>query len=264
MKRLFFGLAVEAPWPVSLPEGRVLTPECRHMTLAFLGNVSWADVEALLPTLPLPQLKVGVAGHADRSLLLPPAHPHVVAWHVQWRGEAATRLLTYQQELVAFLRAAGYHLDSRPFLPHVTMARSPFDTHAWRKAFHPMPMVSHTVHLYESVGSLNYTSLWSHHLLSPIEEISHTADVAFRIRAESMQQLGINAQIALCFMMPGLLPYLNEMFPDISLEDIVISLNDSITRADSELGCPLKAVSFHGDVVAGPEGVITWEMVVDV
>ena len=33
----FFAFSLEAPWPETFPEGRLLAAEDRHLTLAFLG-----------------------------------------------------------------------------------------------------------------------------------------------------------------------------------------------------------------------------------
>ena len=172
--------------------------------------------------------------------------------------------LAYQQELVTYLRRLGYSLDERPFLPHVTVARAPFEEQEWCTTFHKMPVITHHLHLFESVGDLVYKPLWTHQIPPPFEEISHTADVAFRVYGTSMRQLGVHAQIALCFKCPQLLDYLLAVPEDITLDDLIIDLNDSISRADSGFGCPLKAVSFHGEVVQTSEGLYTWEMVIDV
>jgi len=48
--------------------------------------------------------------------------------------------------------------------------------------------------------------------------------------------------------------------PISDLNEIVYALNAMIARADSEIGCPFKAVSFHGTENQTNE----WEMIVDV
>jgi hypothetical protein len=40
-------------------------------------------------------------------------------------------------------------------------------------------------------------------------------------------------------------------------------LNEAIARVDEQMGTPFKAVSFHGDIQE-EEGVLKWEMIVDV
>jgi 2'-5' RNA ligase len=263
-KRLFFALAAEAPWPTVLPEGRLLTPEARHMTLAFLGNVPWEPLQARLSTLPLPTFQVGGAGIVDACLCLPENHPRVIAWHVHWIGESGQEILRYQQQLATYLREAGYAIDQRPFLPHVTLARQPFNAKKWTRAFKTLPVFFPTLHLYESVGNLHYKPIWSHSLIPPFVELSHTADIAFKVAGSSMAQLGQNAQIALCFKCPDLIPYLSPIPADCTLDDLVIILNDAVTRIDMDIGCPFKAVSFHGEVTHDASNVLSWEMIVDV
>ncbi len=262
-KRLFFALEVDAPWPSEWPNGRVIDSRGRHVTLSFLGNVPWKPLEMLLPSLPLPEFEIGPVGLADKCLFLPPKHPHVVAYHVTWL-EGISNPLAYQELLAKFLQAAGYELDRRPFLPHVTLARSPFDPTQWRRAFASLPIVIRALHLYESLKCLVYKPLWTHVLGSPFEEISHTADIAFRVKGKTMQQLGIHAQVALGFKFQAIMNYLVPISATFTLDDIVIALNEMITRADSAVGSPLKAVSFHGDVSTDPQGLLNWEMIVDV
>lgn len=83
-KRLFFGAEVHAAWPKEFPHGRIIDEESRHITLAFLGQTSFARLESILPALPLPQFKIGKVGKIDRFLFLPERNPRVVAGHVHW------------------------------------------------------------------------------------------------------------------------------------------------------------------------------------
>lgn len=263
IKRLFFALSAEAPWPSLLPKGRLLAPEVRHMTLAFLGNVPWRPLEEILPSLPLPTFNVGSAGITDACLCLPEHHPRVVAWHVRSIGSAGQELLSYQQQLAGFLRNAGYSIDTRPFLPHITLARQPFDARQWARSFQSLPVTFSTLHLYESTGNLGYKPIWSFPFIPPFEELSHTADIAFRVAGSTVDQLALHAQIALCFKCPGLIPYLTTLPEEGTLDDLVIGLNDMITRADVAFGCPFKAVSFHGEITQKAQ-TLFWEMIVDV
>lgn len=260
-KRLFFACEVAAPWPLKHPPARLVDPASRHLTLAFLGDLPYPPLEAILPSFPVPGFKVGPTGYFDRCLFLPERHPHVVAWNVQW--DDAAPLLEFQQQLTAWLLSHGYAVDQRPLLSHVTIARDPVHMEPWQKSFVALPMCVRGIHLYESVGNLVYQPIWSMPLLAPFQEISHTADLAFLIQAESIQGLQRHAQSALAFKYPPLLRYVKNAPLEANLDDIVIALNRLITACDSEIGCPLKAVSFHGDVRV--EGTIhQWEMIVDV
>lgn len=260
-RRLFFACEVAAPWPLKLPQARLIDPASRHLTLAFLGNVPYPPLQAILPSFPVPAFKVGPTGYFDRCLFLPERHPHVVAWNVHW-CEAAP-LPDFQRLVVNWLLSHGYGVDQRSFLSHVTVARDPVHTGLWQEDFVSLPMCVHGIHLYESVGNLTYRPIWSFPLLAPFLELNHTADLAFLIQAESIQGLHLHAQIALAFKYPPLLRYVKNTPLEANLDDIVIALNRLITRCDSEIGCPLKAVSFHGDVHV-EQDVHQWEMIVDV
>jgi 2'-5' RNA ligase/SHS2 domain-containing protein len=263
-KRLFFGLEVSAPWPETLPLGRLLDVKHRHMTLAFLGNIPFPPLEKLLETFPACPMKVGSAGFFDKCLLLPPRHPKVLAWHVSWLAESSP-VEPFQETLSHWLREAGYPIESREWLPHVTLCRAPFDPHAWKKSFSPLPFYTSAIHLYESVGNLVYEPIWTYPIAAPFVEIDHTADIAFIISGESLLQIYTNAFVALAFKFPEFTEYYEQ--PQInlsSIDDVVILLNQIVTAVDSADGSPIKAVSFHGNVIKQSNDVLNWEMIVDV
>lgn len=260
-KRVFFGYEVLAPWPAEYPTGRVIEPVSRHLTLAFLGNIPYSPLRDIMNDFPTPSFRIGPVGHFDQCLFLPERHPHVVAWHVKWYEKVVFD--AFQQLVAKWLISHHYSIDQRPFLSHVTIARSPFKENDWKKTFTPLPMMVKNIHLYESVGNLVYQPIWSHSILPPFEELDHTADIAFVIQAESMENLHLHAQIALAFKFPALLKYIEKMPLQSHLDDIIISLNELITQADSDIGCPFKAVSFHGDLNK-ENNLFKWEMIVDV
>lgn len=261
-QRLFFALQVEAPWPQELPAGRILEEGVRHVTLAFLGNGKFDNLHSQLSTIPLPPFKIGPAAIADALTFLPPHSPRVVAASVQWMDGFNT-IIEWQKHIGQWLLTLGYPSDQRPFFPHITLARSPFDPHAWIQAFHPLPFFAKALHLYESLGNLHYHPLWSHPFLPPFEELDHTADIAFLIRGANLKELHLNAQIALSFKHPSLTRYFAKELSD-TLDEIIIDLNRMIGQSDSEEGSPFKAVSFHGKVYQTSEQILTWEMIVDV
>ena len=262
-KRLFFGAEVHAPWPKELPDGKILRECDRHLTLAFLGNVSYQHVVDLLPTFPLPPLTVGLIGQFDKCLSLPIKHPHVIAWHIDWLTDPAP-FLAYQQHLVEWLTSQGLPpLQHDTFLAHVTLCRSPFVMQEWKDAFSTLPCYITNIHLYESMGNSIYESRWNIPIKPPIEEIPHTADLAFRLYGSSLQHLYIHAQVALAFHYPPLLSFFSPTFKGNDLDDLIIALNTIVTKADVEGQCPYKAISFHGDLKK-QETLLTWEMIVDV
>jgi 2'-5' RNA ligase len=259
MKRLFFGAEITAPSTQEPLSGRLIDPTYRHLTLAFLGNTSFSKLEEQLSLFPKPVFRVGLVGVCDRLLFLPPEHSRVVAGHVS----GLEKLKLFHDSLSAWLEERGYPIDRREFLPHVSLARAPFDPEEWEKQFTPFPVVISAIHLYESTGNLNYVPLWSYPLLPPFEEFAHTADIAFHIRGASLPEIHLHAQIALAFKFPPLLAYFAEDLCS-DLDDIIIALNATIARADQEAGCPFKAVSFHGKVVQDENKILHWEMIVDV
>ncbi len=263
IRRLFFGIEVFAPWHQKLPRGRLLDENHRHLTLAFLGEANFTKLMQALPTFPKPLFKVGLVGFFDSLLFLPERHPHVVAWYVEWL-HSQNVLEQYHKEVLHWLVNLGFNPDIRDeFLPHVTICRQPFFPREWKKAFQPLPLIAKDIHLYESMGHLKYEPRWTYSLKAPFEEIEHTADIAFNIRAENLEQLYLNAQCALAFKFPQLLPYLQKMKQE-NLEEIIIGLNEIVAKADSEVGCPFKAISFHGELETEEDNVLLWEMIIDV
>jgi len=244
-KRLFLGFEVDAPWPASYPAGRLIEPAMRHMTIAYLGSRQ-IDTSAA----PLPPFRVGPVGFFDKVASI----KSVLAWHVRWQSDGIEH---YIEEVRRWLE-----MDKGDFLPHVTVCRGEFSASEWKRAFSPLPMVVGALHLYESLGYSQYRAVWSHTFAPPFEEIDHTADVAYRVRAESIEELERNAQIALAFEFPPLLPYLKEAKGG-SVGDMVGRLGELVRRVDSEIGAPFKAVSFHGDIREN-EGLLEWEMIIDV
>lgn len=262
IKRLFFGAEVEAPWPEKLPPGRLLDEKHRHLTLEFLGNIPYEKLAKLLPEFPAPEYRVAPVGHFDELLLLPHRHPNVAAWHVSWHRNTALESL--QKQLSEWLRSHGYAVDGRPWLPHVTLCRQPMNPRRWIDDFHQLPFTTGSIHLYESRGNLTYEPIWSLPVQRPFIEIEHTADMAFEVYAETMAQLYDNASIALCFKCPALLRFIDLSLVPQSHEEIVEGLNRLIAVADGAVGCPMKAVSFHGEASKLPNGLLHWEMIVDV
>ena len=175
MKRLFFGIETLSPWPENYPKGRLIKESDRHLTLCFLGNVPWETMQKLLPSFPVPKLPLSVCGIFDKPLFLPESNPRVISWHIHSFNE---RVKSLQEEISSWLRAAGFSIDQRPFLPDVTIARSPFSIDEWKNSFTILPMTTGAIHLYESLGGVNYTPIWSYPLLPPFQEIGHTADIA--------------------------------------------------------------------------------------
>ncbi len=260
---LFFGLKSNAPWPSNYPSGRLIQMDELHATLAFLGK---ADLEKLIPllkTFPSFNFPSGLAAIFDQLLFLPKNQPNVVAWHVDF-FENAIRLEKCQKELITWLKNEGFDTDDthQNWLPHVTVARKPFSNDEWEASFQKLPVVFDSIHLYESIGNLRYRSLWSMPLTMPWTEIEHTADIAFNLKGENLEQLYRHAGLSLSFKFPELLDFLPKKVPS-DLDDLIMLLNEAVCLADGTIGCPFKAVSFHGDLKKNDQ-ILQWEMIVDV
>jgi 2'-5' RNA ligase len=264
IKRLFFGLSIEAPWPSTFPPGRLLEEPFRHLTLAFLGETDLSKIQAILPSIPPFPKAIGLGGRFDKLLFLPPRHSHVVAWQIEWLREGSL-LDQYHHALTEWLKKAGIAISEKnSFLPHVTICRSPFDIKPWKKNFSPLPLFTSALHLYESLGYSRYQSLWSQALIPPFEEIEHAADIAFRVAGENFQHLYLNASLAIAFNFPPFLDYIDPSQVISNLDICIMALNDALSRLDVEIGSPFKAISFHGDAEMSENGLMLWEMIVDV
>lgn len=253
-KRLFFGFSIEEPWPYKYPKGRIIDENSRHLTLAFLGNVSFSSLEKALVQFPEPHFQLGPCGICDQLLFL----TRVVAQHVTW-FEGGKQLATFQITVLDWLESLGYSVDRRPFLPHITLARAPFDQKEWEKWFEPLPCMVTGIHLYESIGNLTYKSIWEIPFTRPFVEIEHTADIAFHVRGKNPAEFYLNAALALSFKFPPFLSFI-EKGPVGDLNQVVKELNRMIAQCDLSTGCPFKAVSYHTKLT--PE--LDWEMIVDV
>ncbi len=259
--RLFWGAKIHAPWPSLWPKGRLIEEQYRHTTLVFLGTVSDPDLKESLKRAPPPAFKIGSRGYFDSILLLPEKRPRVAAWHIHWFDEA---LSSFQLDLTNWLKANGFSLEDRTWLSHVTVCRNPLSSDAWKESFQPLPCYAGSISLYESLGHSRYRSLLSISILPPFEEMEHTADIAFRVYGNSLQDLYESAFSALAFRCPDLLAYYKKETSIQSLEDIVILLNDAVSQTDRFVGCPFKAVSFHGEVSPFKTDLLQWEMIIDV
>jgi 2'-5' RNA ligase len=259
-KRLFFSAEVTGAWPREFPGGRILDEESRHFTLAFLGSTSLSCL--LEKPFPIPSFHLGPAGYCRHWKFLPSEQDARVV-----SAEAdlfQPSLPAYQKELEKSLKSRGYlQHETRPFLPHITVARGSFAVEAWKKFPCKVPFYVSSITLMESLGNSHYKSLWEHPLTAPFEEIEHTADIAFLIRGKDFHELRLHAQLALAFKFPALIDYLSTENDFPSLDTVIANLNTLIARADREIGVPFKAVSYH-DEMSHHANHLEWKMIVDV
>jgi 2'-5' RNA ligase len=270
-KRLFFGLETWAPWPMHLPAGKLIAAGGRHATLIFLGRVNWDVMRPLLIKMPLPHLALGTVATFDKILFLPRGHPNVVCWQLEL-FEAKAELFAYQKRVACWLKEQGLGREEpeKTWLPHVTLARAPFDFVAWRQNFEPLPAILSAVNLYESLGNSCYQILQSWPFSPPWRELErHTGSgqIVFEVVGSNLQQIYRHAQSALAFKFPPLVrDFLRAKplrVPFQSLEEVTKQLNAQIASAEQQQRCPLTAVSLHGE--AQPNGCqLQWEMIVEI
>lgn len=263
--RLFFALHVDAPWPSKLPNGRLLNSNERHITLAFLGDIELSSLLPHLTDFPKPPFQLSPTGILDEVIFLPQHQHRVVAWHASF-DQNQRPISEYQHLLSIWLKDRGFPPtgEHRVWLPHVTMARAPFDEAKWKEQFQPLPFVCHHIYLYESIGNLRYEPRWSHNLLQPFEEFAHTADIAYKIRGKNLEDILSHAALALTFRHSEIAAFVDQTKKPKNLQDVVHILNQAIAYADAKWGCPLKSVSYHGEITTGPDQFLEWEMIVDV
>lgn len=262
--RLFFGFQIETAWPKVLPSGRHVAEKMRHLTALFLGAQERQKIISLTEAIAETSFVVGPAGIFDRCLFFPKRHPRCVAWAIDWHT-AKEPFFAFQKSLQKlFVKNSLIQTEERDFVPHVTLCRTPFDPQAWQKAFTPLPLTLSALHLFESLGHSTYRSLWKRSFLEAYREIEHTADMAFTIRGENVQDLHKHAELALAHAYPPFISYMRKTPQIDSLEELIAGLNTLIAHTDSAIGCPLKAVSYHGEIKPGPHNTLEWEMIIDV
>ena len=263
-KRIFFAFDVYCPWPDHFPEGRLIEKEHRHLTLIFLGNSHFPKMEEILKDLPLPSFQVGRCGVFDKCLFLPNEVANVAAFQIHWL-EDDKAVENFQENLLQSLEEKKLMAKKKNrFKAHVSVARKPKELDKWKESFISLPMYIQNLHLFESLGFSKYNSLWQHEIIAPFKEISHTADIAFHVYGESFSELHLNAQTALAFKFPKMIQYFSSQPNMKSLDEVIIKLNDMVTKMDMDIGSPIKAVSFHGEAKKDEKNIYKWEMVVDV
>ena len=146
--------------------GRYVAPDSLHVTLAFLGEVMWSEVETLVGLLET------VAGrhHAFEAALGPLGTFGRARRATLWQGFVAGKdeLCALAHDLRCELSYAGYAFDEKTFLPHVTLMRVADVT----SGVLPMPVVASA-----TVGRV---SLFRSDLSGarPVYEALHTSDLA--------------------------------------------------------------------------------------
>lgn len=104
----------------SIPAGlRPLGPDAMHITLRFIGESPEGNLKRIISSLERishPQFEISLAG---LGAFPSPARPNVL-----WVGCHSDSLATLAQSVDASLSATGIKKESRPFSPHLTIARA--------------------------------------------------------------------------------------------------------------------------------------------
>jgi len=111
--------------------GRLMRREMLHLTLAFLGDIA---AERLADAI---RVADGIAGAAPFTLAL----DHLGYWRhnrILWAGGDSLPLTLLATALTDGLRAAGFALDARPFVAHMTLLR---DAHCPSPPQLPTPVI---------------------------------------------------------------------------------------------------------------------------
>ena len=143
--RLFFGIWPDeasrqrlAAWQrsVAWPAGARCTPEQDlHLTLHFIGDVPAKTLQALIDDSDLPApLPLGF--DIDQTLVWPGGLVVLTARVVP------PALTSLHQAIAAVLIKHGVRVETRPYAPHVTMARKAGGRWTERLALEPIPWVS--------------------------------------------------------------------------------------------------------------------------
>ncbi|NGX63060.1 MAG: RNA 2',3'-cyclic phosphodiesterase [Candidatus Anoxychlamydiales bacterium] len=263
-KRLFFGFEIQTLWPKTFTAKKIIKEENRHITLLFLGENIIEDIEKHLQDLPSLDTNIPLAGFFDKTLFLPEKNPRLVAYRANF-FDKSKEVKNFQNELFEFFKKKNFSIKQNSnFLPHVTVCRENFSIKEFKENFYFFPFYIKSFNLYESFQNSEYKTLWKKDFQKPFQEFFHTADIAFIIKGENFSSLLLNSFIALAFKEFSILNYFNELKSVTSLDDVIINLNEIITKAEIDgLHMPFKAVSFHSDIET-KQNLLHWEMIVDV
>ena len=120
--RVARSLAAQARALASQAGGRVTRTDSIHLTLAFLGDIALDRVEQLL-ALPADVTSAPFELHLDRLGVWP---RNGIGWAAP--SGAPDALVELQARLANWLEQAGFRVEARAFVPHVTLVRKA--THA--------------------------------------------------------------------------------------------------------------------------------------
>lgn len=254
IKRLLFGFEAHAPWPAVLPDEKTLKAKHRHLTLLYFGDISYKKVHDEIRYMPKPPFRVGPVAISDSSLSLPNRSPDIITWHVDSFGNDAIN--DYQQELVEYFAEHDYDFERKKYIKHITLGKSGALKKEMKQNFKPLPLYCSNLHLYESFKGEQFEPIWTYDLLPPFEE---QEGGQFILYGESFQQVFLNAQIALAFKFPELVPFLDSSYQVRNLHDGGIRLTTLLNTAYRAIKIPIEKATFPDDGKQ-EKGILTWPL----
>jgi RNA 2',3'-cyclic 3'-phosphodiesterase len=102
--------------------GRAMRVDTLHLTLAFLGSIAVQRIPAVMK----------VADRVDGAAF-PMTLDRLGYWRhnrILWAGGESVALVALADRLSVGLKSAGFQLDARAFVPHMTLLRDADCTHA--------------------------------------------------------------------------------------------------------------------------------------
>jgi RNA 2',3'-cyclic 3'-phosphodiesterase len=135
--RVFFGVelspdlfqkvaALQDHLQAALPPVKWVRPESVHLTLKYLGSVEEEMVEKLLTTInPLLKIQSSITVNIQGLGVFPELRRPRILW-IGCRGDISS-LITLVSQIEASLELLGWPLESKPFHPHLTLARIKHD-----------------------------------------------------------------------------------------------------------------------------------------
>lgn len=133
---------------------RWVKPDLIHLTLNFLGNIPLSKIGAVSDLMYKTVFDLQVFNVEFKGMGCFPSlnRPRVI-----WIGmEQSSELYTMQKSLTDALRQNGFEIETRPFSPHLTLARVPETT-----LQHVLQQIGGAVELYKTleIGSMEVAQL---------------------------------------------------------------------------------------------------------
>jgi 2'-5' RNA ligase len=253
-KQLLFGFEAHAPWPKILPDEKTLKAKHHHLTLLYFEDVSYQKLHDEIRYMPKPSFRVGPVAVSDSSLFLPNRSSDIITWHVDPFGDDPIN--DYQHALVEYYKELGYGFDKKEYIKHITLGKSGALKKEIKKNFKPLPLYCSNLHLYESLKGDQYEPIWTYDLLPPFEE---QKEGQFILYGESFQQVFLNAQIALAFKFPELVPFLDPTYQVRNLHDGEIRLTTLLNAAYRAIKIPIDKTTFLENGKQ-EKGLLSWPL----